>query len=190
MYFDKVNDKFLVDLGKVLGRTLTQVQRDSVAAILQAVDEFGIEDPNRVAYILGTCWHESRFLPIEEIRARPGTKIAQFQARYWPSGFYGRGFVQLTWRRNYAKFSRILGVDLVGSPELALDVQIAAKVLVQGMAQGLFTGVGLDKYFAPGKTPDWFNARKIVNGTFHADRVAKASIKILSVLLANLEESV
>jgi len=188
MYFEKVNDQFLEAMGKALGRKLNQVQKDSVVAILQAIDEFGIEDPNRVAYILGTCWHESRFSPIEEIRARPGTKIAQFQNRYWPSGYFGRGFVQLTWRRNYAKFSKILDVDLVGSPELALDVQIAAKILVQGMTQGLFTGVGLDKYFAPGQPPKWFSARRIVNGTFHADRVAKAAIKILAVLLVNQDE--
>lgn len=182
MYAEKVNDKFLFDLGSVLGRRLSEVQRESVRVILQTIDDFGIKDPNKVAYILGTVWHESRFSPIKEIRAKPGTQIYRLQNRYWASGYYGRGFVQITWRKNYAKFSAILGVDLVGNPDLALEPQTAAKILVQGMAQGLFTGVGLDRFFVEGVPPRWIEARKIVNGLFQAGHVATAARKILPVI--------
>lgn len=185
MYAEKTNDKFFDDLGRALGKRLTDVQKKSVTAILQAIDEFEISNPNKVAYILGTCWHESLFKPIKEIRAKPGTEVWKMQNRYWDSGYYGRGFAQITWRKNYAKFSAILGVDLVGTPDQALDVDIAAKILVQGMAQGLFTGVGLDRYFEEGKPPKWITARKIVNGLFMADKVAKAAVKILAVLVAS-----
>jgi putative chitinase len=189
MYSKITNEQFLDDLGAALGRPLSDVQRESVAAILQAVDEYGIEDPKKVAYVLGTCWHESRFKPIQEIRAKPGSPIWKMQNRYWPSGFFGRGFVQLTWRRNYAKFSELVGVDLVKEPDKALDILIGAKILVVGMAKGMFTGVSLKTFFNETKE-DWFNARKIVNGTFHADKVANAALKILPVLLANIPEEV
>lgn len=183
MYAEKINDKLFEDLGSVLGRRLSDVQKESVSVILQTIDEFEIKDPNKVAYILGTCWHESRFSPIKEIRAKPGTQVYRFQNRYWSSGYYGRGFVQITWLKNYAKFSRILGVDLVGNPDLALEPKTAAKILVQGMAQGLFTGVGLDNYFVEGVPPRWIEARKIVNGLFQAEHVSKSAQKILPLFI-------
>jgi putative chitinase len=49
--------------------------------------------------------------------------------------FRGRGYVQLTGRANYAKFGRIVGVDLIGNPESASDHMIAAKVLVAFLTQ-------------------------------------------------------
>ncbi|MFA6089820.1 MAG: peptidoglycan-binding protein, partial [Candidatus Woesearchaeota archaeon] len=45
--------------------------------------------------------------------------------------FKGRGFVQLTGRANYTKYSKSLGLDtqLVKNPDLANDPEIAAKIL-------------------------------------------------------------
>ena len=54
--------------------------------------------------------------------------------------YYGRGFVQLTHKVNYSKFSRLLGRDLVNNPDIALDPEIAALILVIGMRDGIFTG--------------------------------------------------
>jgi predicted chitinase len=44
--------------------------------------------------------------------------------------FKGRGFVQLTGRKNYADAARDLGLDLVKKPELAAQLDPAAKILV------------------------------------------------------------
>jgi predicted chitinase len=85
--------------------------------------------------------------------------------------YYGRGYVQLTWAVNYAKMAALTGCDLVGHPELALDPKIAALIMFEGMRGGLFTGVGLPKFF--NDRDDWpVNARRIINGTDHAEDIA------------------
>jgi SH3-like domain-containing protein len=42
--------------------------------------------------------------------------------------FKGRGFVQITGRSNYTTYGDLLGVDLVGNPDLALDPNIASQI--------------------------------------------------------------
>jgi putative chitinase len=42
--------------------------------------------------------------------------------------FRGRGYIHLTGRRNYTRFSKILGIDLVGNPKLAKLPAIAWKI--------------------------------------------------------------
>ena len=42
--------------------------------------------------------------------------------------FKGRGIFQLTGRANYTSMSKILGVDLVGNPDLAATPEISVKV--------------------------------------------------------------
>lgn len=190
MFEHLINDKFIADIGRSLKRKLTEEQAQTIRLLIQEAEIEGIKDRNKIAYILGTCWRECLFKPIEEIRAKPGTQVWRWQNRYWPSGYYGRGYIQLTLYSNYKKFGKLLGIDLVGKPELALVPEIGAKILILGMNRGLFTGVGLSKYFVPCQPPDWINARKIVNGTYHADKVAAASIKFLSVIVANSPEIV
>ena len=43
------------------------------------------------------------------------------------------------------------------------------------------SSIRLDTYFNESRE-DWFNARKIVNGTFRAEMVAEAAKKILPLL--------
>jgi putative chitinase len=42
--------------------------------------------------------------------------------------FRGRGFIQLTGRDNYTKYGQMIGKDLVGNPDLALQVEVSALV--------------------------------------------------------------
>lgn len=157
-------------------RATTQEQADNLATILRECAEHGVAMPEQVAYVVGTAWHEARLRCMPEIRAKHGTRVRAMQDRYWGTGYYGRGFVQLTWERNYRKFSDLLGIDLVGEPNRVLDPAIGAKILVLGMRDGLFTGVGLGKYFKEGYPPEWLNARRIVNGVFHAEYVSRAAV--------------
>jgi hypothetical protein len=77
--------------------------------------------------------------------------------------FRGRGFVQLTGRKNYKLYSDLLDVDLVANPDLAAGVALSAHITVDGMANGRFTGVALSRYINSKKT-DFKNARAVVNG--------------------------
>lgn len=95
--------------------------------------------------------------------------------------YYGRGYVQLTWKANYQKMSGLLGVDLINNPSLALDTKIAADIMFVGMADGLFTGLGLPKFFNP-TTDDPVNARRIINWMDHAHDIAKIHKAFLTAL--------
>ena len=85
--------------------------------------------------------------------------------------YRGRGFIQITGRKNYTHFTKILGIDLINNPDLALQPNIAAQILFIGMEQGAFTGKKLSDYFND-KVDDAWNARRIVNGTDQAGLIA------------------
>lgn len=141
-------------------------QKESIVLIVRAFDRYGDKDFNKLAYILATARHESNFRSIPEHRTN-----SDRQNKYWYTGFYGRGFVQLTHEKNYRKMSSFLGVDLVQNPSLALAPNNAAKILVYGMMNGLFTRKPLH-YYINNSIIDYYNARKTVNGLDRAERIA------------------
>ena len=51
--------------------------------------------------------------------------------------YRGRGFIGITFKDNYAKYGKLLGIDLVGNPDLANDPKIAAKIAVMMMKDGM-----------------------------------------------------
>jgi putative chitinase len=155
-----VAKKFLYACGLAF-RGLTPRQIESVVAITEAFRKYGDGDHRKLAYMLALAWHESRLQPIKEIRAAPGTEVYNIQNRYWGTGYYGRGYVQITWDKNYAKFSKLVGVDLVRNPDAALVPSIAARIIVIGMMQGMFTGRKLSDYIN-GNNADYYNARRTV----------------------------
>jgi hypothetical protein len=65
----------------------------------------GFTMTRELAYVLATIQWEtaSTFQPIRERRAsrERHPRHWEIQNRYWPSGFYGRGYIQITWRENY-----------------------------------------------------------------------------------------
>lgn len=143
-------------------RALDVEQQYGLQLLVEEFVKRGDGDKRKLAYILATVAHESNFRAIKEKRGKTGSYAYEQQQKYWDTGYYGRGFIQLTWKSNYEKFSRILGVDLVNNPDKALDPKIAAQIAVQGMIQGFFTGKKLSDYFNYVEA-DWINARRIVN---------------------------
>lgn len=187
--FVKLNTTAFFDrLRTILREPITPTQMRAVYLLLKEADAMGVTDKNQMAYILATCWHECRFKSIREIRAKAGTKVWQMQNAYWHTGYMGRGYSQLTWLRNYRKFSPVVVGDLVKRPDLALIPEVGARILVYGMVNGSFVANGLtsktrlSKFFPPGGVPDWIGARAMVNGSFQADKVADAA-KILSAIV-------
>ena len=91
--------------------------------------------------------------------------------------YKGRGFVQLTGRRNYTTYTaflrrtRGLTVDLVATPTRATDPAIAAMIIAHGMSNGIFTGRRLAQ-FGRDCAYDFVAARQIVNGHDRAAPIA------------------
>lgn len=160
---------------------LQQQQVDSVNAILSNCTKHAVNDNHQIAYILATAYHEARLKPIAEIGKGAGHSYGNPDP-ITGQVYYGRGLVQLTWKGNYETFGKILGVDLVKSPGLALNTTYAAEIIVVGMKGGMFTGVGLNKYFT-GSTNDPVNARKIINGLDSAQLIAGYYEKILASIV-------
>jgi hypothetical protein len=145
------------------GPRLAQVEVDGLSALLDAWERLGWPaDLRPVAYTLATAWHECRLdLSIrEEGLGRGHAYGVPVNGRV----YYGRGASQLTWLANYRTFGRLLGLDLVGDPDLALVPATSAAILVLGARDGLFRpGHTLGRYFAA-HTDDPVGARAIVNG--------------------------
>lgn len=162
---------------------LVQKQVDSINAILGAAFKHGITDIRQIAYMLATAYHEAGFLPLEEIGhgaglpygskldmgGGPGKRIPYTDPDVL---YFGRGLVQLTWKCNYAQFGKMLGIDLINSPELALSTNVAAEILVVGMQKGMFTGHTLHEFFNGDKAADPIDARHIINGNDKAALIA------------------
>lgn len=169
------------------GGSLSQTAVDSVNAIIAAFHQYGDDDNRKLAYILATAFHESdRFKTMREYAsgaAYEGRKDLGNTQKGDGRKYAGRGFVQLTGRRNYADWSNRLGLDLLSNPDLVMDRTIAARILVEGMMRGTFTGKGLSSYIDASKT-DFANARRTVNGTDRAALIAgyaKSFLKALEV---------
>lgn len=144
---------------------------------------------NECAYVLGTAWHETgAFKYMREIWGpTPAQKRYEGRADLGNvvkgdgKKFMGRGFVQITGRRNYTDWGKRLGLDLLKEPQLAEQPEIAAKIIVQGMKLGTFTGKKLADYVTLQRS-DFRSARKIVNGMDKADLIADYAKKFDALL--------
>ena len=203
----------------------------SIRIILNECITMGIRSPDQVAYILATAWHESRMGTwmtesgwMSERRAErigeseygPNGHRASEARRYGNTNpgdggrYMGRGYVQLTWKNNYERMSKLLkdtgyqythngvvyGDGKNGTQEIDLvtnyrhvneNKELAARILVFGMEGGHYVqdGRGLDKYLPEGQDAthrNFQNARRIVNGTDKRRLIADNAVTIANVL--------
>jgi hypothetical protein len=90
------------------------------------------------------------FLPIKELGG-----ISYLSSKpYYP--YYGRGFIQLTWEKNYKHYGDLLGINMVENPDLALEPNAAASILAS-----FFKEHGVD---IAANQCNWVKVRTIVNG--------------------------
>lgn len=171
---------------------LREPQVSAIEALLAALEsDRHITDIRWAAYMLATVYHETAatMSPIDEFGSS-----AYFERRYGShtsvgrklgntqpgdgARFHGRGYVQLTGRRNYTVMSQRLldsygvSVDLATDPERAKDILTAYRVMSLGMRDGSFTGKSLRQYIT-GRRCDYVNARRIINGLDRAALVAR-----------------
>lgn len=184
--------KIVANLVRFTNKKLDREENDNAALphihrILTDACEYGITDDNHLAYMLATALKESHmgdpdfvneagYLP----QARRNKVYDKYEGRMDLGNtqkgdgrrFYGRGYVQVTGRANYAKFTKILKeefdttADLVANPDLATKPAIASKIFAYGMKHGTYTDgvLKLSDYDGPGGKYDFYNARKMVNG--------------------------
>lgn len=199
MTLERPSKFFDVCRAGVMGPTLDNGEVSGANAILDACAGLPV---SWTAYALATAWHETAHT-LQPIKEYGGPKY--FHRMYDPLGerpklakangnihagdgvkFCGRGYVQLTWRSNYDRAGKKLGVDLVGNPDLAMDPTIAAGILRHGMKDGWFTGKSFASYLPAGKATQaqFVSARRIINGTDKASLIASYAVQFQSALEA------
>lgn len=193
-FFDRVRD---VDL---LGPKLSDGEVAGCNAILAACAAWPIA---HVAYGLATAFHETAGT-MEPIKERGGDEYlrrsydvtgrdperARRHGNLKPGDgarYAGRGLVQLTWQVNYAKASRLTGVNLLTHPDRACQLDLAAQILEGGMREGWFTGRKLSHCLPAvghAKREQFVKARPIINGTDKADLIAAVAMDFQEALAA------
>lgn len=169
-----------------LGLPDDAVARQHLQQLTGMIDgDFRWEDPRHVAYFLATTYHETAhsFRPRVEIGKREyfnryegkknlGNYIAGDGFR-----FRGRGYVQITGRRNYDLFAELLSLPLLVNPDLACDPKVAYEIATFGMVRGLFTGKKIRDYIHDSEC-SYVEARRVINGLDKAELIAEYARKI------------
>jgi len=174
-----------------LFKSFTQAQVDGLNVFLDWYDAENPPLPARyhvddrmVAYILATTYHETAatMQPIAEYGKGKGKKYG-VPDPVTGQTYYGRGYVQLTWKDNYSRQDTKLQLHgtLVTNADRALEPQIALDVIVGGMIDGDFTGRKLSQFFTAELT-NWYDARTIVNGYDQASLIAGYAEKFCNAL--------
>lgn len=145
------------------------------------------------AYALATAAHETAYTmqPVREAFWL-NENWRRTHLHYYP--YYGRGYVQLTWETNYQKADRELDLNgrLTSNLDVALDPDIAARIMARGMQEGWFAGDNKGRHTlarhlpsnAPANMAQMTSARRIINGTDANEKIAREALMFQSALQA------
>lgn len=145
--------------------------------VLSALEEQGLADPPMVLMALATIRAETgSFKPISEYPSKYNTKpggrpyaLYDFRTDLGNNApgdgdrYKGRGFIQLTGKSNYQKYSQRLGLGdrLIDNPDIANDPIVASRILAA------FLKDKEPKIRESLARKDYATARKAVNGGTH-----------------------
>lgn len=140
---------------------LSQSQVDGLNFLVLKMKQAGFTYPE-AAYALATV-HVETAQTYEPVKER-GSQSYLRSKKYYP--YIGYGYVQLTWKANYEKVGKLIGIDLIKNPERALEPEVASKIMTGGMLNGWFTGVGFRRKRPVGRydLQAYTKARNIING--------------------------
>ncbi len=182
-------DKFLFLYQNEYGN-LDLSQHSGLMAVLDLLEaDDKITDIRHAAYILATIKHEcaGKWKPIAEFGMGKGKKYGVPDKRTGKI-YYGRGFVQTTWYDNYQALQSAWDkqhpdrpIDLLKNPDLLLLPEYSYFGTSYPMRVGMYTGKAL-RHYINGETCDYVNARRIINGTDCAEKIASYAAKIESIL--------
>lgn len=125
-------------------RTPAKSRNRFVDFLNEAMPRYGIDTPARAAAFLATCCFESQYFQktketrITNPRTPAQVKAKKYQDKYWHTGFYGRGLIQLTHEANYDAFDLAMfnqgapgsikeQADFRTNPELVAEPQWAVE---------------------------------------------------------------
>lgn len=159
--------------------TLLGAKPDRAAKLASAAKYFNsygvMDNPLRLAHFLAQVAHESgNFRYMEEIWG-PTDAQKRYEGRKdlgnveTGDGFRykGRGPIQITGRANYAKYGKLLGIDLEGNPAQAADPEIGIRIALEYWKQNNLN--------VPADADDVTRVTKRINGGVNGldDRKAK-----------------
>ena len=167
----------------LFGTTLSTSQVQGIEALLDAGRALPL---HHMANVLAQVHHETGggMYPIKETvmpwhknkkpsdatvigrldRAYAKGQLTWVKVPYWRGGAFGRGQLQITHDYNYDKFGITNYAD-------ALKLDVSARIAVEGMREGMFTGKKLADFNFPQDldNPPRTNPRRIVNGADGSD---------------------
>lgn len=187
---DLLLEKNHVSQQNYLNDDFGDTKEDFVDATIAACRKHGLPLNEQIAYVIATVEHETAatFKPVKEAYwINNAEAYRQQHFSYYP--YYGRGYVQLTHKSNYQKYSDLLGLDFVSNPDKVLDKNISLFILVHGMALGKFTGKRLGEYINKNEK-DFKRARKVINRNDKAAHIANIAEKWLDILTTREEKTV
>src|SRR5882672_5033989 len=166
--------------------------------VRRALTEQGLVDKAMILMALATMRAESAtFDPISEAPSPFNTELpgSPFNKYDWrqdlgnmgpPDGamFKGRGFIQLTGRKNYKLYGVLLGYDLIGNPELANSPQPAAQILAAYLKQN---EPSIRSALSAG---DLAAARRIVNGGLNGLDGFRAAFLVGDLMIRDHESDI
>jgi len=167
----------------LFGTSLSTPQVQGIEALLDAGRALPL---HHMANVLAQVYHETGggMYPIKETvmpwhknkkpsdatvigrldRAYAKGQLTWVKSAYWRGGAFGRGQLQITHDYNYDKFGITNYAD-------ALKPDVSARIAVEGMREGMFTGKKLADFNFPQDldNPPRTNPRRIVNGADGSD---------------------
>ena len=177
-----------IDTQKFLGqydRQFVQLGGTARTGLIQLLDFINADgdvlDVGWAAYMLATVKHEcaERWLPIKEFGLGAGKAygaaitVTDSSGKKHTNVYFGRGYVQLTWKDNYKSMGHALGKgdDLMIDPDLALDPDTAYQIMTLGMRGGSFTTKKLSDFINQHQC-NYASARQIINGFDQHTKIA------------------